>query len=97
DVFLLRDTNNDGTADERTILVHLESEVEYPHNALGGFAFDPQGGFYLGLGENFGGPYRLVGSDGEAFEDSGGTGMVFHFDDDGSKLTRVAQGFWNPF
>lgn len=97
EVVLLCDTNGDGTADERTTLVLLNSEVDYPHNALSGFAFDREGGFFLGLGENFGGAYRLVGSDGEAFEDSGGTGMVFHFAGDGSKLTRVAQGFWNPF
>ncbi|WP_425397789.1 PVC-type heme-binding CxxCH protein [Aeoliella sp.] len=97
DVFLLRDTDDDNVADERTTLVHLETNIDYPHNALGGFTFDREGGFYLGLGENFGGAYKLIGSDGSAFADSGGTGMVFHFDGDGSHLTRVAQGFWNPF
>ncbi|MCO6047693.1 c-type cytochrome [Aeoliella sp. ICT_H6.2] len=97
DVFLLRDTDDDGQADAQTTLVHLETKVDYPHNALGGFVFDRQGGFYLGLGENFGAPYRLIGSDGSEFADSGGTGMVFHFAGDGSGLTKVAQGFWNPF
>lgn len=97
DVFLLRDTDGDFVADDRETLVHLETEVDYPHNALGGFVFDNQGGFYLGLGENFGGEYRLVGSDGKDFADAGGTGMVFHFNRDGSALKKFAQGFWNPF
>lgn len=97
DITLLRDNDGDGAADERETLVRLETKVDYPHNALSGFAFDPKGGFFLGLGENFGGAYRLVGSDDSEHRDSGGSGMVFHFGDDGSNLRRVAHGFWNPF
>ena len=97
DVFLLIDTDGDGASDHQTTLVHLDTEIDYPHNALSGFVFDGRGGFYLGLGENFGGEYRLVGSDGAEFADSGGTGMIFHFAGDGSQLTKYAQGFWNPF
>lgn len=96
DVHLLQ-ANDAGEFDKRTTLVHLDTRIDYPHNALGGFVFDGQGGFYLGLGENFGGAYRLVGSDGAEFADSGGTGMIFHFAGDGSGLLRFAQGFWNPF
>jgi len=96
DVHLL-EANSEGKFTKRTTLVHLDTSIDYPHNALGGFVFDGQGGFYLGLGENFGGEYRLVGSDGAEFADSGGTGMIFHFAGDGSGLKRFAQGFWNPF
>lgn len=97
DVFLLEDKDGDGVVDRRSVLVHLDTEVDYPHNALGGFALDGDRGFYLGLGENFGGAYRLIGSDGKEFADAGGTGMIFHFAADGSQMTKVAQGFWNPF
>lgn len=97
EITLLGDNDGDGRADERQTLVRLETKVDYPHNALSGFAFDPAGGFFLGLGENFGGSYRLVGSDDSEHQDSGGSGMVFHLDDDGSNLRRVAHGFWNPF
>ena len=97
DVFLLQDTTGDFVADQRSTLVHLDTEVDYPHNALSGFVFDGRGGFFLGLGENFGGEYRLVGSDGSEFADSGGTGMIFRVASDGSNLKKFAQGFWNPF
>lgn len=96
DVFLLEADEQGGFGKPAT-LVHLETKIDYPHNALGGFVFDGRGGFYLGLGENFGGAYRLIGSDGAEFADSGGTGMIFHFANDGSGMKRIAQGFWNPF
>lgn len=97
DVFLVSDNDSDGVADKKSTLVHLDTKVDYPHNALGGFALDGETGFYLGLGENFGVAYRLVGSDEKEFADAGGTGMVFRFAADGSNMTKVAQGFWNPF
>ena len=54
DVYLLRDTDGDGVADERRVIVRLDTTATYPHNGLSGFAFDGLGNLYFGLGENLG-------------------------------------------
>lgn len=96
EVHLLRDTDSDGRADDDQLLLRMDTEVDYPHNALSGIALDGDQ-MYLGLGENFGDDYRLFGSDGTMIEDSGGAGTVFLCQADGSKPQRYASGFWNPF
>ncbi len=95
EIFRLRDTDGDGLADERTSLVKLESEDNYPHNGLAGFAFDPSGDVYFGFGENHALSFKLIGSDGKTFSDVEG-GHIYRCRPDGSKLERVAIGFWNP-
>jgi len=96
DVRILRDNTGDGKADEERIIVRLETKETYPHNALSGIAFSKQG-LTLGLGENLGGDYRLVGSDGSSLSGRGGVGIVFCCDREGRKLKGFAKGFWNPF
>ena len=64
DIHRLRDTDGDGKADEITPIVKLETEGNYPHNGLSGIAFEFNGRFHFGLGENLGRWYTLVGSDG---------------------------------
>src|SRR5207253_11035863 len=66
-------------------------------NGLSGVAFDAEGNLYFGLGENEGLPYRLVGTDGSSASGGGEGGSIYRCRPDGSKLTRVATGFWNPF
>lgn len=78
------------------VIVKLETKGNYPHNGLSGFAFDPDGWVYFGMGENLGAPYTLAGSDGTSITDTEG-GKVFRCRPDGTKLTRVATGFWNPW
>lgn len=80
----------------RDSIVKLETRGNYPHNGLSGFAFDAQGNVYFGMGENLGAPYTLSGSDGTSIVDTEG-GKIFRCRPDGSKLERVATGFWNPF
>ncbi|HUR39492.1 MAG TPA: PVC-type heme-binding CxxCH protein, partial [Planctomycetota bacterium] len=80
----------------RDSIVKLDTKGNYPHNGLSGFAFDADGNVYFGMGENLGAPYSLVGSDGTTIKDTEG-GKVFRCRPDGSKLERVATGFWNPF
>lgn len=96
EVHLLSDTDDDGIVEEDQSLLRLETDVDYPHNALSGIALDGDR-LYLGLGENFGGEYRLVGSDGSSWKDFGGAGTIFTCRADGSVLERYAMGFWNPF
>lgn len=96
DVRLLSDRDGDGKAELDEVIVRLESDVDYPHNALGGIWLSGNQ-LYLGMGENFGGRYALIGSDGSSFSDEGGCGRVFVCQPDGSKLRKYASGFWNPF
>ena len=79
------------------MLARLETEGDYPHNGLSGFAFDWSGNVYFGLGENLGAHYRLVASDGTEFVGGGEGGSIFRMTADGKQLERVATGFWNPF
>jgi glucose/arabinose dehydrogenase len=51
EILRLRDTKGTGTADEKTRLIHLETEGDYPHNGLSGLAFDKEGNLIFGLGE----------------------------------------------
>lgn len=96
-IYRLRDTDGDGVADERKVLVKLDTPGNYPHNGLAGFAFDPLGGMYFAMGENLGAPYKLIGSDGVTLQGGGEGGNIFSCQPDGSKLVRVATGFWNTF
>jgi len=80
----------------RDSIVKLDTKGNYPHNGLSGFAFDAEGNLIFGMGENLGAPYTLIGSDGARIQDTEG-GKVFRCRPDGSKLERIATGFWNPF
>jgi putative membrane-bound dehydrogenase-like protein len=88
------------TADQppsRVTLAHLETKADYPHNGLHGLAVDAQGNVFFGIGENFGGPWTLVGTDGQKLSDDKGSGAIFRVDAKGAGLTLIARGFWNPF
>lgn len=100
EIFRLCDTDGDDKADERTEIAHLETTGNYPHNGLSGFAFQTIGDkteVFFGLGENLGADYKLVGSDGSSSSGGGEGGNVYACQLDGSKVRRVATGFWNPF
>jgi len=96
EIFRLRDTDDDGRADERTPIVHLETKGDYPHNGLSGFAFDLAGNVYFGLGENKGMVFKLVGADGSMASELEG-GQVYRCRADGSRVEMLSFGFWNPF
>lgn len=61
-----------------------------------GLAWHPDGDLVFGLGENFGKPWTLTGTDGAAIRGTG-EGGVFRCTADGRNLRRIARGFWNPF
>jgi putative membrane-bound dehydrogenase-like protein len=96
-IYRLRDTKGAGAADERTVIIHLDTKAVYPHNGLSGFAWDALGRLYFGFGENEGLPYKLVGSDGRILEGGGEGGSIYRCQPDGGGMIRVATGFWNPF
>jgi putative membrane-bound dehydrogenase-like protein len=93
----LRDTDADGRADQVNKLIDLETKGDYPHNGLSGLAFDGKGGMYFGFGENLGADYNITGATGAALSGGAEGGSVFHAMLDGTRLRRVATGFWNPF
>jgi len=96
EILLLTDTDGDLKADETKRLVHLETQGNYPHNGLAGFAFDALGNLFFGFGENLGADYKIIGSDGTTLSGGGEGGNLYRCKPDGSKLERWATGFWNP-
>jgi putative membrane-bound dehydrogenase-like protein len=96
EVFRLVDSNGDGKAERRDVILKLDTPGDYPHNGLAGFAFDALGSMYIGLGENLGADYRLIGTDGRTLAGGGEGGSIFRCRPDGSDLTLWATGFWNP-
>ena len=96
-VDLLIDDDHDGKMDRQESVLRLVTDAEYPHNGLSGIAHDGKGGLLVGLGENFGAEYQLVGSDGHAYRDRGGVGTIFRCTAAGEQVKRFCNGFWNPF
>jgi putative membrane-bound dehydrogenase-like protein len=97
EVLRLRDTKGSGKADECRRILFLDTKGNYPHNGLSGLAFDARGNLYVGMGENLGADYKLIGSDGATLTGGGEGGNVFWCTADGRGLRRLATGFWNPF
>ncbi|HWE95130.1 MAG TPA: PVC-type heme-binding CxxCH protein [Tepidisphaeraceae bacterium] len=81
----------------KTTLAHLETKADYPHNGLHGLTIDHDGNVCFGIGENLGGPWVLIGSDGRELTGDKGSGSIFRMDSTGKGLIRLAHGFWNPF
>lgn len=97
EVFRLDDLDGDGKAEKRTDLIRLQTDGNYPHNGLSGFAFGPFGELVFGFGENLGASYKLTGTDGKSLSGGGEGGNVYSCSLDGKNLRQVATGFWNPF
>jgi putative membrane-bound dehydrogenase-like protein len=102
-IYRLEDRDGNGRADGTESgripdpIVRLDSTGDYPHNGLSGFAFDKAGLVYFGLGENLGVDYRLIGRDGVTLSGGGEGGNIYRCRSEGTKLERIATGFWNPF
>jgi len=96
EVILFQDDDGDARPDRRTTVLTLDTPGDYPHNGLAGLAFDALGSMYIGLGENLGAPYKLIGTDGKALSGEAEGGSLYRCRLDGTGLTRVATGFWNP-
>ncbi len=61
EVSRIRDSDGDDSADQRELLVSLETEQTYPHNGLTGIAVSTDQWLYIGQGENMGDPYAVGG------------------------------------
>ena len=96
EIFLFHDDDGDDKADRKESIVHLDTKGDYPHNGLAGFAIDALGWMYFGFGENLGADYKIIGSDGTTLSGGGEGGNIYRCRLDGSKLSQIATGFWNP-
>ena len=96
EIFLFHDDDGDDKADRRESIVRLDTTGDYPHNGLAGFAIDALGWMYFGFGENLGADYKIIGSDGTTLNGGGEGGNIYRCRLDGSNLSQIATGFWNP-
>jgi putative membrane-bound dehydrogenase-like protein len=97
DVQLLRDTDGDGKADDTRTILRLKTKDDYPHDGLESLALTSDGHMLVGMGENHGLAFRLIGTDGSTVSGEGEGGAIFRCSPDGANLERWANGFWNPF
>ncbi len=95
EIFRLFD--RDGVSSQKVTLARLETKANYPHNGLHGLTLDHDGNIYIGLGENLGGAWTLIGADGKQLTQDKGSGAIFRMDSKGNGLTLICRGFWNPF
>lgn len=92
----VNDSDRDGKGDVSEDVMRLQTEAVYPHNGLEALAWHPDGDLVFGLGENYGKPWTLTGTDGISMSGTG-EGGIFRCSADGKNLRRIAYGFWNPF
>lgn len=95
-ILRVRDVDGDGRGDQEQDLAVLETEADYPHNGLSGLAWHPSGDLIFALGENYWKDWTLTANDGGSVVGSG-EGGIFRCQPDGTRLRRIAKGFWNPF
>ena len=83
------------------MILRLETEADYPHNGMSGIVFadaTDDGDCIVGLGENFGVEYTLVGSDGGAIGRPRRRGHDFLLHGSMARSSSASPtGFWNPF
>ncbi len=95
-ILRVRDSDGDGVGDVEEDVAVLKTEADYPHNGMSGLSWHPNGDFIFSLGENFAKDWTLTSADGSVVSGRG-EGGIFRCAADGSKLRRIAKGFWNPF
>ncbi len=99
-IFSLKDTDGDGIADERKVLVQMLSPGGarvYDHAGLMGVVIGPDDWLYISRGNAGGMDLTFVGADGSTFDSYGEGGNIMRCRPDGSQLEEIARGFWNPF
>ena len=98
-VFAMHDRDGDGRSEQRTRILTLEPyhKRANPHGQMQGIAVSADGWIYVGRGPHVGGDYAWVGTDGTRLAGGYDGGDIIRIRGDGTRLERVATGFWNPF
>lgn len=97
EVIVLHDRDGDGRAEARTRLLHLDpyEKKGNPHGQMMGIAFSDDGWMYAGTGTT---SDDWISADGTRMPVGAyWGGIIARCRPDGSKLERIAWGFWNPF
>lgn len=69
----------------------------FGENMGGDATLKTNGHVYFAMGQNYGDDGTLKNKKGESIFVPGGEGGIFSCKADGTKLRRIARGFWNPF
>jgi putative membrane-bound dehydrogenase-like protein len=98
-LFVLHDRDGDGRSEARTKILTIEpyEKRANPHGQMQGLAIAADGWVYVGRGAHVGGAYSWVGADGRELPGLYDGGDIVRVRADGTRLERVATGFWNPF
>jgi hypothetical protein len=80
------------------LVIHCDTESDYPHDGVGGLAIDPGDPMwlYFGFGENIGKDYTFVGTDGTRISGGAEGGSTYRCRLDGSELERLSQAICSP-
>ena len=90
--------NEDGKSTQRhQILRMVKPDNVYDHAGILGVAWSPDHWLYVSRGNTGSNGWRIEGTDGTYLEGYGDGGNVFRCRADGTQLSEVATGFWNPF
>lgn len=97
EVIVLHDRDGDGYCEDRTRILHLDPYEKRgnPHGQMQGIAFSNDGWLYVATGTT---SDDWIGSDGARL--SVGPywgGIIARCKPDGTRLERIAWGFWNPY
>ena len=95
EVLALPDRNGDGKADDKKVILRLQTKNTYPHSAQMGIVISTDDWIYVSRGNNGGYAWTLHGSDGSSIQGFGDGGNVIRCRLDGSQVQEVATGFWN--
>jgi len=100
DVFRFPNAANlDRASGDPELIVHCETECDYPHDGVSGLAINPADPtwLYFGFGENLGFDYTFIGKNGARVSGGGEGGSTYRCRLDGSELERLSTGHWNLF
>ena len=97
EVYALPDKDGDGVCDGPISVLKLETEQRYAHNCLMGITFDRDGWMYLSRGNVGSDAWAIEGKDGSRISGYGDGGNVIRCRPNGTQVTEIATGFWNPF
>ncbi|XOV92250.1 MAG: PVC-type heme-binding CxxCH protein [Bacteroidota bacterium] len=97
-IIAISDTDGDGIADQKKVLVEMKTAQEvFDHAGLLGITVSPDGWIYVSRGNCAGVELEILGTDGSKIDSYGDGGSVFRCRTDGSHVEHIASGFWNPF
>lgn len=97
EVLALPDRDGNGVCDGVEKVFTLETTQRYAHNSLLGITFDHAGWLYVSRGNVGSDAWAVRGKDGSEIAGYGDGGNIIRCRPDGTQVSELATGFWNPF